>query len=313
MKKKIIFIVGPTSVGKTKLSVDIAKEFSGEIISCDSMQIYKEFNIGTAKITEEEVRGINHYMIDILDGNQKFNVSEYKKMAENYIEEIYSHNSLPIFVGGTGLYLNSILYDFKFTESEEPNNLREQITEFYEKNGTNLLYDLLLYLDYSSREKIHKNNIKRVIRAIEVCLNTGKEFSKQCKDYENNNDKYDYLIIGLTLDRKILYDKINSRVDIMINNGLVEEASSLYKKYGEYSQPFTAIGYKEFIPYFKREITLESCIDNIKQNSRKYAKRQFTWFNRNENINWIDVENGYDEVLFKSKNLVKDFLTKGEL
>lgn len=313
MKKKIIFIVGPTSVGKTKLSVDIAKEFSGEIISCDSMQIYKEFNIGTAKITEEEVRGINHYMIDILDGNQKFNVSEYKKMAENYIEEIYSHNSLPIFVGGTGLYLNSILYDFKFTESEEPNNLREQITEFYEKNGANLLYDLLLYLDYSSREKIHKNNIKRVIRAIEVCLNTGKEFSKQCKDYENNNDKYDYLIIGLTLDRKILYDKINSRVDIMINNGLVEEASSLYKKYGEYSQPFTAIGYKEFIPYFKREITLESCIDNIKQNSRKYAKRQFTWFNRNENIHWIDVENGYDEVLFKSKKLVKDFLTKGEL
>lgn len=313
MKKKIIFIVGPTSVGKTKLSVDIAKEFSGEIISCDSMQIYKEFNIGTAKITEEEVRGINHYMIDILDGNQKFNVSEYKKMAENYIEEIYSHNSLPIFVGGTGLYLNSILYDFKFTESEEPNNLREQITEFCEKNGANLLYDLLLYLDYSSREKIHKNNIKRVIRAIEVCLNTGKEFSKQCKDYENNNDKYDYLIIGLTLDRKILYDKINSRVDIMINNGLVEEASSLYKKYGEYSQPFTAIGYKEFIPYFKREITLESCIDNIKQNSRKYAKRQFTWFNRNENIHWIDVENGYDEVLLKSKKLVKDFLTEGEL
>ena len=313
MKKKLIFIVGPTSVGKTKLSVDIAKEFSGEIISCDSMQIYREFNIGTAKITEEEIRRINHYMIDILDGNQKFNVSEYKKMVEKYIEIIYSHNNIPIFAGGTGLYVNSILYDFKFTESEEPNNLREQITEFYEKNGTNLLYDLLLYLDYSSREKIHKNNIKRVIRAIEVCLNTGKEFSKQCKDYENNNDKYDYLIIGLTLDRKILYDKINSRVDIMINNGLVEEASSLYKKYGEYSQAFTAIGYKEFIPYFKREITLESCIDNIKQNSRKYAKRQFTWFNRNENIHWIDVENGYDEVLFKSKKLVKDFLTKGEL
>ena len=300
MKKKIIFIVGPTSVGKTKLSVDIAKEFSGEIISCDSMQIYKEFNIGTAKITEEEVRGINHYMIDILDGNQKFNVSEYKKMAENYIEEIYSHNSLPIFVGGTGLYLNSILYDFKFTESEKSNNLREQITEFYEKNGANLLYDLLLYIDYSSREKIHKNNIKRVIRAIEVCLNTGKEFSKQCKDYENNNDKYDYLIIGLTLDRKILYDKINSRVDIMINNGLVEEASSLYKKYGEYSQPFTAIGYKEFIPYFKREITLESCIDNIKQNSRKYAKRQFTWFKADKEYQWFNLDEVSEQEIVKT-------------
>ena len=313
MKKKIIFIVGPTSVGKTKLSVDIAKEFSGEIISCDSMQIYREFNIGTAKITEEEIRGTNHYMIDILDGNQKFNVSEYKKMAEKYIEVIYSHNNIPIFAGGTGLYVNSILYDFKFTDAEQSMDLRERITKFYEKNGADLLYDLLLYLDYSSREKIHKNNIKRVIRAIEVCVNTKKEFSKQWKDYENNNCKYDYLIIGLTLDRKILYDKINSRVDIMINNGLVEEASSLYKKYGEYSQPFTAIGYKEFIPYFKREITLESCIDNIKQNSRKYAKRQFTWFNRNENIHWIDVENGYDKVLFKSKKLVKDFLTKGEL
>ena len=313
MKKKIIFIVGPTSVGKTKLSVDIAKEFSGEIISCDSMQIYKEFNIGTAKITEEEVRGINHYMIDILDGNQKFNVSEYKKMAENYIEAIYSHNNIPIFAGGTGLYVNSILYDFKFTDAEQSMDLRERITKFHEKNGADLLYDLLLYLDYSSREKIHKNNIKRVIRAIEVCLSTKKEFSKQCKDYENNIGKYDYLIIGLTLDRKILYDKINSRVDIMINNGLVEEATSLYKKYGEYSQPFTAIGYKEFIPYFKGEVTLESCIDNIKQNSRKYAKRQFTWFNRNESIHWIDIENGYDEVLLKSKKLVKDFLTKGDL
>ena len=313
MKKKIIFIVGPTSVGKTKLSVDIAKEFSGEIISCDSMQIYREFNIGTAKITEEEIRGINHYMIDILDGNQKFNVSEYKKMVEKYIEIIYSHNNIPIFAGGTGLYVNSILYDFKFTDAEQSMDLRERITKFYEKNGADLLYDLLLYLDYSSREKIHKNNIKRVIRAIEVCLNTKKGFSKQCKDYENNIGKYDYLMIGLTLDRKILYDKINSRVDIMINNGLVEEATSLYEKYGEYSQPFIAIGYKEFIPYFKREITLESCIDNIKQNSRKYAKRQFTWFNRNESIHWIDVENGYDEVLLKSKNLVKDFLTKGDL
>ena len=300
MKKKIIFIVGPTSVGKTKLSVDIAKDFSGEIISCDSMQIYKEFNIGTAKITEEEVSGINHYMIDILDGNQKFNVSEYKNMAEKYIEEIYSHNNIPIFVGGTGLYVNSILYDFKFTESEESNNLREQITEFYEKNGANLLYDLLLYLDYSSREKIHKNNIKRVIRAIEVCVNTKKEFSKQCKDYENNNCKYDYLIIGLTLDRKILYDKINSRVDIMINNGLVEEASSLYKKYGEYSQPFTAIGYKEFIPYFKREITLESCIDNIKQNSRKYAKRQFTWLKADKEYQWFNLDRISEQEIVKS-------------
>ena len=313
MKKKLIFIVGSTSVGKTKLGVDIAKEFSGEIISCDSMQIYKEFNIGTAKVTNEETDGINHYMIDILDGNQNFNVSEYKNMAEECVEKIYSNKNVPIFVGGTGLYVNSIIYDLKFTDSEQSTELRDKIVEFYEKNGKDLLYDLLLYLDYSCKEKIHKNNVKRVIRAIEVCLNTKKEFSKQCNDYENNTKKYDSLVIGLTLDRKILYDRINSRVDIMIDNGLVEEVTELYKKYGENSQPFTAIGYKEFIPYLKNEITIEECIENIKQNSRKYAKRQFTWFNKNENINWIDVENGYDYVLSNSKELISKFLSEGAL
>ena len=182
----------------------------------------------------------------------------------------------------------------------------------YEENGLDILYDLLLYLDYSSKEKIHKNNVKRVIRAIEVCLSTKKEFSKQCNDYFNNA-KYDYLIVGLTLDRKKLYDRINTRVDMMINNGLVEEVTRLYYKYGEFSQPFTAIGYKEFIPYFYNEITIEECTKNIKQNSRKYAKRQFTWFNKNKNIEWIDVEIGYDNVLIKSIQLIKEFLNKGDI
>ncbi len=312
MKKKIIFIVGPTSVGKTKLGIDISKEFSGEIISCDSMQIYKEFNIGTAKVTSEESCGINHYMIDIIDGDENFNVSDYKNMAEKYIDYISNNNKIPIFVGGTGLYVNSLVYDFKFTGATQSEDLRNKIIKFYEENGLDILYDLLLYLDYSSKEKIHKNNVKRVIRAIEVCLCTKKEFSKQCNDYFNNA-KYDYLIVGLTLDRKKLYDRINTRVDMMINNGLVEEVTRLYYKYGEFSQPFTAIGYKEFIPYFNNEITIEECIKNIKQNSRKYAKRQFTWFNKNKNIEWIDVEIGYDNVLIKSIQLIKEFLNKGDI
>lgn len=312
MNKKLILIVGPTSVGKTKLSVDIAKDFLGEIISCDSMQIYKEFNIGTAKVTDEEKCGINHYMIDILNGDEKFSVFDYKLMAEKYIDKIYKNNHIPIFVGGTGLYLDSILYDFKFTEAEKSCDLRKLITEFYEKNGSDLLYDLLLYLDYTSKEKIHKNNIKRVIRAIEVCICTNKGFSKQCNDFENDGLKYDCLIIGLSLNRKKLYERINKRVDLMVRNGLVNEVTSLYKKYGKDSQPFTAIGYKEFIPYFNKEISLDMCIEKIKQNSRKYAKRQYTWFNRNKNIHWIDVNDGYEDVFIKSKYLIENFLTEGE-
>lgn len=312
MNKKLILIVGPTSVGKTKLSVDIAKDFLGEIISCDSMQIYKEFNIGTAKVTDEEKCGINHYMIDILNGDEKFSVFDYKLMAEKYIDKIHKNNHIPIFVGGTGLYVDSILYDFKFTEAEKSCDLRKLITEFYEKNGSDLLYDLLLYLDYTSKEKIHKNNIKRVIRAIEVCICTNKGFSKQCNDFENDGLKYDCLIIGLSLNRKELYERINKRVDLMVRNGLVNEVTSLYKKYGKDSQPFTAIGYKEFIPYFNKEISLDMCIEKIKQNSRKYAKRQYTWFNRNKNIHWIDVNDGYEDVFIKSKYLIENFLTEGE-
>lgn len=308
MKKKIIFIVGPTAVGKTKLSTDIANKFNGEIISCDSMQIYKGFNIGTAKITKEEMNGINHHLIDIIDGDQSFNVSEYKQLAENCIDKIYNKNSLPIFVGGTGLYVDSIFYDLKFTEAKDTSKLRQEIEKFYEDNGKEALYKWLLTLDYNLKDTIHKNNVKRVIRAIEVCISTNNRFSMQKNDYFKENNKYSPLIIGLNIDRSILYDRINKRVDIMLKEGLLDEVKYLYKLYGENSQPFTAIGYKEFVPYFKNEISIENCIENIKQNSRKYAKRQLTWFKKNKNINWIDTNTNYENLLENTCNIISNFL-----
>lgn len=311
MKKKLIFIVGPTAVGKTNLSTDIASNINGEIISCDSMQIYKEFDIGTAKVPKDEMNNIPHHLIDILNGNENFNVSQYKERAEVLIEEIHSKGKIPIFVGGTGLYVDSIIYDFKFTEANESNELRKKIELFYEKYGKEVLYDLLLYLDYNSKEKIHINNVKRVIRAIEVCINTNGKFSEQKEDYKLLNDKYDCLILGLSIDREVLYSRINKRVDIMLENGLLDEAKNLYKKYGKESQPFTAIGYKEFLPYFENIISLEECIANIKQNSRNYAKRQFTWFNKNRMIKWIDMSEDYDEIL-KNTNFYMDNFLKGE-
>lgn len=312
MKKKIIFIVGPTAVGKTKLSTDIASKIKGEIISCDSMQIYKEFNIGTAKINKDEMNNIPHYLIDILNGNEKFNVSQYKVLAENYIDKINLRNKIPILVGGTGLYVDSIIYDLKFTKSTAENETRKKIEIFYSKYGKEVLYDLLLYLDYNLKSKIHINNTKRVIRAIEVCLDTKEKFSEQKNDYKLLNEKYDFLIIGLDIDRKILYTRINDRVDDMIKNSLLDEVKFLYEKFGENSQPFTAIGYKEFIPYFKNQLTLEKCIENVKQNSRNYAKRQLTWFNKNKFIKWLNMNDDYNTVLNDALSHIYNFLKMEE-
>lgn len=311
MKKKLIFIVGPTGVGKTKLSTDIASYINAQIISCDSMQIYKEFDIGTAKVKKSEMKNIKHHLIDIICADENFNVNKYKTLAEKEIENIYSKNNIPIFVGGTGLYVDSIIYDLKFTKSIESDELRKKITDFYNKFGKEVLYDLLLYLDYECKNKIHINNVKRVIRAIEVCINTKMKFSKQLSDYKKINEKYNVLILGLYMDRKILYSNIDKRVDNMIKNGLLDEVLYLYNKYSKDCQPFTAIGYKEFIPYFNKEITFEKCIENIKQNSRNYAKRQFTWFRKNKDIKWIDMNTDYDKILKYSLMVIDKFL-KGD-
>lgn len=308
MKKKLIFIIGPTCVGKTRLSIDLASYINGEIISCDSMQIYKEFNIGTAKITYLEMKNITHHLIDIIDGNTEFNVFQYKEMAEEKINYIYSKNKLPVFVGGTGLYVDSIIYNLKFTKSSKTTEVREKITNFYNKYGKDALYNWLLSMDYECKDKIHINNVKRVIRAIEVCLTTKEKFSTQQNEYKSLNENYDILLLGLYIDREILYSRINKRVDLMMKNGLLDEVKFLYDKYKETSQPFSAIGYKEFIPYFKGEINLDTCVDNIKKNSRNYAKRQFTWFNKNKYINWIDTNKEYDKILKESIYYINNFL-----
>lgn len=308
MKKKLIFIVGPTSVGKTKLSVDVAKKINGEIISCDSMQIYRKFDIGTAKVTEDEMQRVEHHLIDIVNGDENFNVSDYKELAEKKIAEIYSKNKIPIFAGGTGLYVNSIYYDYDFSKTSENKELRGEITKFYNDNGIDALYEWMLSLDENLQETIHKNNVKRVIRAIEICLDRNLKFSEQKTDKYKENEKYDSIIIGLKLNRDVLYNRINLRVDKMIEMGLVDEATELFELYGEKSQPFTAIGYKELLPYIKGEGSLEESIDLLKKNSRRYAKRQYTWFNRNENIIWVDVERPYYELLEEVIMRINQFL-----
>lgn len=308
MKKKIIFIVGPTSVGKTKLGVDIAKEINGEIISCDSMQVYKEFNVGTAKVTEDEMQGVKHHLIDVITGDKNFNVSDYKYLAEEKISKIIEKGKIPIFVGGTGLYVNSIFYDYDFSKTSENKSLREEITKFYEEKGIDSLYEKMLSLDPELNKTIHKNNVKRVIRAIEICMDGNLKFSEQKVDKFKENEKYECLVLGLHLDREKLYSRINSRVDIMMENGLLLEVKYLLEKYGEKSQPFTAIGYKEFIPYFKGELSLDDSIDKLKQNSRRYAKRQYTWFNKNEQIKWIETDREYCDTFCESLNIINEFL-----
>lgn len=308
MKKNLIFIVGPTSVGKTKLGVDIAKHINGEIISCDSMQIYREFDIGTAKVTEDEMQGIEHHLIDIVNGDENFNVSDYKDRAEEKIIEVDNKNKIPIFVGGTGLYVNSIFYDYEFSKISENKQLREEITKFYEENGIDALYEKMLSLDANLQETIHKNNVKRVIRAIEICLDGNLKFSEQKTDVFKVNEKYNCLVLGLYLDREFLYPRINYRVDKMMEMGLLKEVKSLYERFGENSQPFTAIGYKEFVPYFKGEVSLEDAVDKLKQNSRRYAKRQYTWFNKNKSIHWIETNRKYQHTLDECIEVIDEFL-----
>lgn len=272
---KIIVITGPTAVGKTKLSIEIAKYFNGEIINADSTQIYKDLNIATAKVTEEEKENIIHHLLDIKDINENYTVFDYQKEGRIKIKEIQDKNKTPIVVGGTGLYIKALLYDYKFID--------ETINEFNELSNEQI-YNKLKKLD--SNIDIHINNRKRLVRALNYVLNNKAKYSEK-----EVTDKllYDTIFIGLTTDRKILYDRINKRVDVMINNGLIEEAKQIYNTNVKSKAVMTPIGYKELFRYFDSEISLEDAINLIKQRSRKYAKRQYTWFNNQMNIKWFNV------------------------
>lgn len=300
---KILFIVGPTATGKSKLAVEIARRLDGEIISCDSMQIYKNMDIGTAKVTIEEMSGIAHYMIDIVDAGSNFDVASYQKMADDIIKDILNRGKTPIIVGGTGLYVNSIIYPMSFALSDKDDKLRQELLAFLEENGKDALYQKLVDLDKSTAEKLHPNDTKRVIRAIEI--------AKSNKTIKSNLDemkkpKYDYVMIGLNTDRKVLYDRINQRVDIMFGNGLLDEVNYLLsnKLVTFDSQSMQAIGYKEFKPYLLGEIDIDTVKDKIKQNSRNYAKRQITWFKKYENLVWFDINETDKAIEYAVENMM---------
>lgn len=292
MNNKILVIVGPTAVGKTYVSIELAKKFNTEIISADSMQVYKYMDIGTAKVTEEEACGIKHHMLDLVYPNEEFSVSEFQKIAEKHIDNLIDNDKLPIVIGGSGLYVNSLLYDLDFGKVKSDEKVKKYYTDFYNEHGTEKLHELLVNVDSEAAAKIHKNNVKRVIRALEVCHITGKKFSEMNTDIRKPSEKYNCIIIGLEMDRDILYQRINKRVDIMVENGLIEEVKSLLDKgYDRNLVSLQGIGYKEIIDYLEEKTTKQDAIDILKTNTRRFAKRQFTWFKADSNIKWFDLTN----------------------
>ena len=302
-KIKIAAIVGPTASGKTALSIEIAERFGGEIISCDSMQIYKDMDIGTAKPDMEERRGSPHHMIDICDPGEKFSCSDYAEMAEKCIEDIASRGKLPIFCGGTGLYLDSVLRGVRDDGATSDPAFRNEMQLFADINGAKALHSKLKDIDPKAANSIHPNNIRRVIRALEVYHATGKTKTELDEISRTKGSKYDALVIGLDYEnRDILYSRIDKRVDEMIDCGLLKEARSLFDR-GLLDRNTTAgqaIGYKELEPYFKGLSTLEDAINTLKLDTRHYAKRQMTWFSAKEYIKWISVCKEKDGYLTKT-------------
>ena len=289
----IIVIVGPTGVGKTKLSIELAKIYNGEVINADSTQIYKDLDIATAKVTEKEKEGIPHHLIDIKNIDEEYTVYNYQKDCRNKIEEIRARNKTPIIVGGTGLYINAVLYDYKCEEEKYDNS--------YENYNTNELYQKLINIDPNTN--IHKNNRKRIIRALNYYQNNNKPMSEK---ETTENMLYDAYIIGLTTNREELYDRINKRVDTMFINGLENEAKKIYNTNIRSKAVMTPIGYKELFEYFDNNISKEEAIELIKKRSRNYAKRQYTWFNNKLNVKWFDVNfNNFNETVNNVKKYIK--------
>ena len=295
MKKiPIIILTGPTAVGKTNLSIDLAKELNAEIISADSMQIYKYMDIGSAKITIDEMQGVKHYLVDEVTPDYVFSVSEFQKRADDYIQKINKDNKKVLVTGGTGLYLNSLIYNMDFAKSDANNELREKLRIELEENGIDYMHNKLKELDPEAAQRIHKNNTKRVIRALEVCLSGEKmnDFSKDLKF----NEKYNPIIIVLNREREHLYERINKRVDIMMDNGLIDEVKNLLKMgYTKDMISMQGIGYKEVLMYLENSISLEEATEMIKQGSRNYAKRQLTWFRKDPRAIFLNKDELSDE------------------
>ncbi len=291
LKIPMICVVGPTASGKTSLSIKLAKIFDGEIVSADSMQIYKGMDIATAKPSKKEQDGVVHHMMDFLDINESFSVAQYCDMAHRIIKDIHSRNKMPILVGGTGLYVDSLIDNITFSQAESDDALRRELYKEYEEFGVDHLLEKLSEFDPNCAEKLSvEKNVKRIIRAIEIYKTTNSTMSEHNANSRAFESPYNVAKIGLrATDRQFLYDRINKRVDIMVENGLVDEAKEFLDKTLSHTSSM-AIGHKELIPYFNGDSTLESCLENLKMQTRRYAKRQLTWFKRDESICWLDID-----------------------
>lgn len=288
---KVVCIVGPTGVGKTELSVELAHAFQTEILSCDSMQIYRGMDIGTAKIKPEETQGIKHHMIDIADPTDLFSSWNYRKSAEKIAERISNTGKIPIFVGGTGLYANSILYNLQFLGDSNP-EIRAKWEDYLRTHGKEALFNKLVSIDPAQKERIHPNNVRRVLRALEICEETGKPMSEQISGMRAPRKDIQALIFGLTGQRIHVYKRINERVDRMLSDGLIDEVKNLMHRYPDFTSTRAAqgIGYKETISYLTRKIDLNELRELIARNTRRYAKRQWTWFGQDPRTRWYDIE-----------------------
>lgn len=302
-KQPIIVVLGPTATGKTKLAVELAKLYNGEVVSADSMQIYRGMDILTAKPNDAEMQGIKHHLIDFLEPDRDFSVADYVKLANSAIDDIAFRGKLPILAGGTGLYINSLIDNVKFDETTGDKELRERLFNLAKEKGNHYLWERLLEVDEAAALAVHENNLTRVIRALEVYEKTGQKLSEHKKSSRLEESRFIPAMIGLTFsDRKLLYDRINKRVDAMLSNGLLSEAEKIYKG-KTINTAHQAIGYKELIPYFSKQSSLDDCIEKIKMETRRYAKRQLTWFRRDDRIFWVEVDKykNIEEILEKTK------------
>ena len=309
-KHPVLAVVGPTATGKTALGVALAEQFGGEIISADSMQIYKGLDVGTAKVTPEETHGIPHYAVDLLEPDQTFSVADFTALAGTLETDLSARGKLPILVGGTGLYVQSFLYGVRFTAEKAPDGLREQLAAELAEKGPAALYEELKQVDPEAAAAIHPNNQVRVLRALEHYHATGKRLSEQKADSLPPERPYRSLVLGLDFpDRAALYRRIDLRVDKMLEAGLLAEAEYVWRNREAFRTAAQAIGYKEFFPYFEQTAALEACTEKLKQASRNYAKRQLTWFRHMDGVTWLDA--GAADVRQTALRLTQDFLSKG--
>lgn len=301
VKPKVIVICGPTASGKTSLSIELAKRINGEIVSADSMQIYEDMDIGTAKPTKEEMDGIKHYLIGNVSPTIRYSVASFKKDAINAINEIIEKGKTPIVVGGTGLYVDSLVNGIDYDDLEIDLNYRNELEKQVEELGLESLYEKACKIDPQAMEKISKNDKKRIFRVLEIFNATGKTKTMQEIESREKDNPYDFIVFAINMDREKLYERINKRVDLMIENGLVDEVKNLINKYDELPTAIQGLGYKEVVLYLNEEISYEEMIEKIKQETRRYAKRQLTWFRRYKEINWLngleDKQNNIDIIL----------------